>query len=124
MRQRCQNPNHDAYYRYGGIGISVSIEWDTFDGFKRDMGERPSLDHSLDRISNTGNYEPGNCRWATRVEQGNNRKTSLFLTFEGKTQSVQIWARESGISHALLLYRLNAAWDIESALKTPPKNRK
>lgn len=77
MHTRCYNTNYRFYHRHGGRGISVCERWHTFENFFADMGERPSPDHSLDRKDNDGNYEPGNCRWATRVEQAQNSRNVL-----------------------------------------------
>ncbi len=74
MQQRCNNPRHDRYASYGGRGIKVCEAWREFENFIRDMGTRPSSDHSIDRTDNDGNYEPGNCRWATRSEQQRNTR--------------------------------------------------
>ena len=74
MKTRCRNPNSHAYSRYGGRGVTYCPQWEDFDVFLRDMGERPQ-DTSLDRIDPYGNYEPGNCRWATaKVQNTNTRK--------------------------------------------------
>jgi hypothetical protein len=74
MKQRCLNPNHDSYPRYGGRGIRVCDRWlASFEDFLADMGRKPSDTHSIDRKDNDGHYDPGNCRWATGVEQQANR---------------------------------------------------
>lgn len=80
MRQRCTNPRTVRWKDYGGRGIKVCAEWmHDFAAFLRDVGHRPSSDHTLDRINNDGNYEPGNVRWATRSEQSINRRPFVIL---------------------------------------------
>lgn len=74
MHERCTDPRNASYARYGARGIAVCERWSNFLNFLEDMGERPPGDYQIDRINPDGNYEPGNCRWLTRVEN-NARKT-------------------------------------------------
>lgn len=105
MRQRCQNPNDGAYANYGGRGISVCERWESFENFAADLGPLPR-GYQIERNDVNGNYEPSNCRWATRVEQANNKRTSLRVSFNGKTQTVAQWAEEIGLKSRTLYYRI------------------
>lgn len=120
MLSRCRNPRMTDYGRYGGRGISVCERWLSFSNFLADMGLRPSPRHSLDRYPNgDGNYEPGNCRWATPDEQLINRCNTIFLTIDGVTRPYIEWERESGLPKRLIYNRLIHGWSHEKAVKTP-----
>lgn len=120
MRYRCKNPGNAAWKNYGGRGISVCERWDaSFTSFLEDMGPRPSPNHSLDRIDNDGNYEPGNCRWATQKEQMRNSCVADVITFNGQTKSVRDWAEETGIKWWTLKQRIKNGWPPEIALTAP-----
>ncbi len=122
MIDRCYRPGASGYKRYGGRGIGVCDRWRGPEGpknFIADMGDRPSPLHSIDRKDNNGNYEPGNCRWATKLEQAQNRRSSVMLTFDGRTQCMSEWSRELGMNRMGIQGRLDSGWSIERALSTP-----
>lgn len=118
MLNRCRNPKTSMWRHYGGRGIKVCDRWLTFENFLADMGEKP-VGKSLDRINNNGNYEPGNVKWATPVEQHNNTRTNRLLTALGKTQTVTQWAREIGVEKSVLFNRLGMGWTAEDAITRP-----
>lgn len=126
MIVRCENPRHKHFRHYGGRGIKVCSRWrNSFEEFFEDMGKRPSSKHSIDRINNDGNYEPGNCRWATRIVQARNTRDFITVLFNGKNQSLQEWANETGIPRNRLYDRLyREGWSMERALTTPMKAQK
>jgi hypothetical protein len=121
MIRRCTNPNDHAYDRYGGRGIKVHKRWrNSFTNFLKDMGKKPTPKHMLDRINNNGNYEPGNCRWATRCQQFNNRQSNLKITYNGKTKTLAQWCRKLGLPYKRTYQRLMAyGWPVKKALETP-----
>lgn len=119
MKGRCLNPNHHDFHNYGGRGITVCERWLKFENFYADMGKRPE-GKSLDRFpNNDGNYEPGNCRWATPKEQSNNRRSNVFIEFGAVRKTKTEWAREIGISFESLCKRLKK-WSLERALTEKP----
>jgi len=120
MRSRCKNPKNNRYSTYGARGISVCPQWDKdFVNFLQDMGRRPSPDHTIERIDNDGNYEPSNCRWATRQEQARNRTTSRFIQLEGETKTLAEWCEIRGLPMKSVHARLKMGWDAERALSQP-----
>src|SRR5687767_12744970 len=88
MRSRCTNQTAHDFERYGGRGIKLCDRWQKFENFFADMGPRPSRTHSLDRIDNDGDYEPGNCRWADAIQQANNKRNTRYVEYRGKRMSV------------------------------------
>lgn len=117
MRSRCMDTNNKKYPRYGGRGILVCARWlDSFEAFYNDIGPRPSDKHSIDRIDNDGNYEPGNCRWATSFQQSRNRSGLHRVKFQGKTMSVSEWAERTGIRRSVLYNRFRNGWSARRAL--------
>lgn len=104
---RTTNNKEKSWKHYGGRGIAVCDSWRKFENFLADMGERPTSKHSIDRFpDNNGNYEPGNCRWATIVEQANNRRTNIILDVRGEEMSIANAARYLGIKYCDLRYRV------------------
>lgn len=119
MLDRCRGPSSISYRNYGARGIAVCERWGDFRSFLADMGERPSLKHSLDRINNDLGYEAANCRWATAKEQSRNRRTNRFVTAFGKTLTLAEWADRSAIPMNRIAARLARGWDVERAVSTP-----
>jgi hypothetical protein len=112
MIRRCGERGQNAY---AGRGIKVCARWLKFENFLADMGERPT-GMSIDRIDNNGDYEPGNCRWANRHEQANNRRSSLILKFCGESKTLIQWAHHLGVAPEVIGSRLKRGWSVERAL--------
>lgn len=115
MRARCRNKR---FRLYNGRGIKVCPEWDSFEVFNRDMGERPK-NTSLERIDNNGNYEPSNCRWATKKEQANNRSTSILVKIDGRLISVEEATKVLGKSKRVIQDMLNKRKTLIKVYKYP-----
>jgi len=125
MKARCYNPKTNGYDRYGGRGITVCDRWvNSFDNFLIDMGYRPSKNHSIDRYPDKGgNYEPTNCRWATREEQRINMTKTIVVNYNGEDVPLFILAHKHNISPHLLYRRvIGQGWDIQKALITPKQS--
>lgn len=119
MIQRCTLRTNHAFPQYGGRGIRVCKRWLKIENFVADMGPRPA-GKSIDRIDNNGNYEPGNCRWASPKQQRRNTRKTRVISFRGKTQCMADWAADIGITPTTLLARLRL-WPIKRALTQLPK---
>lgn len=100
MKSRCYDTEDPGYKNYGGRGISMCDRWlNSFEAFYEDMYPRTSLNHTLDRINFDGNYEPTNCRWATRLEQANNTRRNIMIEYNGQTMSLSEWCRTLGLNY-------------------------
>ena len=119
MRYRCFNPNAENFSDYGGRGITVCQQWESFERFYADMGPRPSPRHSLDRIDNDGDYTPDNCRWATPQQQNRNKRNNTRLSHHGRTLTLSGWSKELSISVNTLSERLSKGWSASQTLTTP-----
>lgn len=123
MKDRCFNPKHANYHRYGGRGITVCERWlHSFENFFEDMGEKPE-GHDLDRKRNNGNYEPGNCRWLLHKRNSRNRSDNRLLTYQGQTRTLAEWVEISGLSLSTLQGRVAMGWTDEQILSTPARSR-
>lgn len=121
IKRRCSLEGQENYERYGGRGISVCERWkDSFEAFLEDMGEPPD-GMTIDRFPDTnGNYEPGNCRWATIEEQANNKRTSRLIEYLDRTQTMAQWCRELGLDYGMVRSRLDDyGWSVGEAFTLP-----
>lgn len=118
MKGRCEYNSNPSYKDYGGRGIKVCERWHSFENFFADMGH-PPLELTLDRIDNNGDYEPDNCRWATRKVQQNNNRQNRKIKFNGMTKTIAEWAQVRGIKAPTIGHRIKRGWNPEKALMTP-----
>lgn len=126
--QRCTNPKSTSYNRYGERGVTICDAWRDFAVFLADMGDRPSDNHSIDRIDNDGNYSCGkcgdciqngwslNCRWATPEEQANNKRSNLVVTVDGKSMTAAQWEKVTGVSQKKIRQRIFRGWSDKEAV--------
>lgn len=123
MRARCNNPKHTSWELYGKRGVKVCKRWRKFASFLKDMGERPSRAHTIERIDVDGNYEPRNCRWATRSEQCKNfRPIGRYagIMIDGKRQSARDWEKQSPVSRVSITKRIKHGMPAAEAVTKPP----
>jgi hypothetical protein len=121
MLRRCTNRKHEQWKNYGGRGITVCERWRKFENFYADMGERPSRQHSIDRIDNSVGYSPENCRWALPREQSRNTRVNRLLTHDGETLTLTDWSKRKRIGDGTIRQRLRRGWSTERALTMPPR---
>ncbi len=125
QKERCFNTVGDAYKDYGGRGISMYDGWvNDFASWKKYVEALPHYgnpNRSLDRINNNEDYKPGNLRWATKLEQANNRRGVCKITYDSKTYSASEWGRLTGISAVTIRSRIQRGWSVEKALTTSVK---
>lgn len=120
IKTRCFNSNAPEFKNYGGRGIKMCARWSaSFEAFLADMGRRPSIKHSIERVENDGDYEPGNCVWVLRREQARNKRNSVRLKYRGQVKLLVAWAEELGIDEATIRMRLKRGWTVVKALSTP-----
>lgn len=120
MKARCYNPKDKFYYCYGGRGITVCEEWQEFKPFydwAMAHGYRDNL--TIERISPNGNYEPSNCKWATKKEQANNTRRNHYIIYNGEKRSMAEWAKLKKLTYSKLQHRIQRGWNIDTALETP-----
>lgn len=123
MHARCNNVSDKAYENYGGRGISVCDRWADFAFFLSDMGPRPpgkSIDRYPDR---NGNYEPGNCRWATPMEQTQNRRNTVEVQVGEKVWPLGDLCREFGLNYYTVWNRVKRGESLETLLRKPGRVR-
>lgn len=119
MRMRCEKESDPAFPNYGGRGITVCERWQTFANFLADMGPRPCRG-SIERVDNNLGYSPENCRWATRLEQNNNRRNCIMVDIDGSTMTLKQACRLKGLAYRSVHKRIMArGWDAARALSTP-----
>ncbi len=121
MRNRCISPKNASWKYYGAKGVTVCDRWQSFEAFFQDIGPKPSPEHSIDRFPNTeGNYEPGNCRWASKREQVLTRSITRLIEFDGKKQCLADWSRETGIPESTIVNRIDAGCSMEDVFAHGP----
>ena len=126
MRSRCNTHSHTSYAQYGGRGIGICPEWDSFESFRAwaiPSGFKEDLE--LDRIDNNADYSPGNCRWVTSKQNKNNKKQSLYLTAFGETKTLLDWTQDRRCAAVYMTVhsRLRNGWSAEKAISTPSIHR-
>lgn len=119
LRNRCNNPRNGSYENYGGRGIKVCERWGTFENFLTDMGRRPSRGHSIERNHVNGDYEPGNCCWATNKQQQNNKRDNIYILIRGERLTLREICDRFGVEYKLVWGRMKKGWTLVDAMSRP-----
>lgn len=126
MMRRCYNPKIAGYQNYGGRGIKVCEEWHNLENFAKwsyENGFTEDCDLTIERIDNDGNYEPNNCRWATKEEQANNKRNNRFIEYNSERKTLAQWSKQYSIDRSKVSYRLNHGWNFEEAFEIVERKR-
>ena len=127
MCERCYNKNASQYPRYGARGIAISKDWLGEHGFERfrewAFSNGYSDDLTIDRINNNESYSPTNCRWATNKQQSNNRRTNVFITYNGETHTLAEWSEITGINVSTIKTRYRRGWNDIDILTRPIRGK-
>lgn len=126
MISRCHKRTHESWQNYGGRGITICEEWKAFPAFKIwAVAAGYSAGLSIERVNNDGNYEPGNCKWETKVRQCRNTRRTVYIEAYGERKSLPDWAEDARcmVCSGTLRSRIKLAWDAEQAIATPARQR-
>lgn len=119
MKARCTRKTCASYPRYGGRGIMICERWLKFENFLADMGERPDVTYSIERVDNDKGYEPNNCVWAKKKTQARNKRNNRHITAFGETRTLAEWAELTGMIATTITSRINRGWSAEDAMSSP-----
>lgn len=124
MIRRCTDRQYTSYHNYGGRGIKVCDRWlESFENFLNDIGERPSKEHSIDRINNDGDYKPDNCRWATAKEQGRNKRNNFIVSYKGVEKPLSEWCEHLGLVYRDVYVKIKRGSTIIDAFENLNKHK-
>jgi len=121
MKARCMNTFHKQYKDYGGRGIMFQDSWKVFESFYLDVGDPPTMKHTLDRIDNSGNYTKDNVRWALRYTQARNSRQNIWVAINGTIKCLYDWCDEYNISAGSVYKRMSKGIDVVTAITKPKK---